>query len=134
MVGNDDRCVVGARVHAKAVQVTKLAECSRRYGSNAKTKRVNGTVVLVELVSHPGKARKSCFITADYELGGDVSKRAELNIRSVGAGDAPAPDPSAVPTGTQPVIQNIAAVATFATAPVQTTSCRMMMRIAPSHY
>ena len=107
MVGTDDRCLVGARVLAKATQVTHLAECSRRYGSNAKTKRVSGTVVSVESLSLPGKTRKSCFITADYELGGDVLKRARLNIRSVGVGDATVADPSTIPTGTQLVNQNI---------------------------
>ena len=98
MDGTDDRCIVGARVHAKATQVTHLEECSRRYGSDAKTKRVSGTVVSVELLSRPEKTRKSCFITADYELGGDVLKRAKLNIRSVRAGEATVADPSTIPT------------------------------------
>ena len=51
---------------------------------------------------------KSCLITADYELGGDVLKRAKHNIRSVDADEATVADPSTIPTGPQLVIQNIA--------------------------
>ena len=54
------------------------------------------------------KTHQSCLITADYELGGDVLKRAKHNIRSVDAGEATVADPSTIPTGTQLVIQNIA--------------------------
>ena len=54
------------------------------------------------------KTHQSCLITADYELGGDVLKRAKHNIRSVDAGEAIVADPSTIPTGTQLVIQNIA--------------------------
>jgi hypothetical protein len=118
MSGTDQRCIVGARVNAKALQVSNLAECTRRYGSNAKTKRVGGTVVSFELLSLPGKARKSCFITADYDLGGGVVKRCRLNIRSLSAGDITT---STETTGTQLMTQNITAVAT-ATAPVVATT------------
>jgi hypothetical protein len=47
---NDPRRVVGARVHARASLVTSLAECSRLFGSLARTKVVAGTVreVLLE--------------------------------------------------------------------------------------
>ena len=106
MVDNDDRRVVGARVHTKASFVTNMAECSRRYGSIAKTKRIGGTVVATELEPLPGKTRKSWWIAADCELGGDAIKCKKLDIRSVTTGDAPAADPSTVPTGTQPVTEN----------------------------
>ena len=42
---DDPRLYIGASVEAKAVFVTSLAECSRRYGTNAKTKVVPGLVV-----------------------------------------------------------------------------------------
>jgi hypothetical protein len=38
------RRVVGARVHAKAIHVSNLAECARRYGALKSTKMVAGTV------------------------------------------------------------------------------------------
>ena len=95
-------------MQAKATQVTHLAECRRRYGSNATTKRVCGAVVSVEWLYLPGKTHESCLITADYELGGDVLKGAKLNIRSAGVGEVTVADPSTIPTGTQLVIQNIA--------------------------
>ena len=61
MVGTDDRCIVGARVHAKATQVPHLAACSRRYGSNGETKRVRGPVVSVEWLYLPGKNSQELF-------------------------------------------------------------------------
>ena len=42
---DDPRLYIGASVEAKAILVTSLAECSRRYGTNAKTKIVPGLVV-----------------------------------------------------------------------------------------
>ena len=62
------------------------------------------------------KTHQSCLITADYELGGDVLKRAKHNIRSVDAGEATVADPSTIPTGTQLVIQRLIIVAIQATA------------------
>ena len=56
-------------------------------GATQKENGFSGTVVSVAWLSLPGKTHKSCFITADYELGGDVLKRAKLNIQSVGAGE-----------------------------------------------
>jgi hypothetical protein len=109
MSGTDQRYIPGAIVNAKAVQVTNLAECSRRYGCNAKTKRVVGKVVSTEFKSLPGNTRKSCFVTADYELGGGVIKTCILNLRSVVAGDLA---PSIETTGTQLGTQSTFAVAT----------------------
>jgi hypothetical protein len=65
MSSNDPRFVVGARVHAKALHVTAIAECHRRYGTNAKTKFVNGTVVLVDSAPSSTQKRAVTLITAD---------------------------------------------------------------------
>ena len=45
----DPQRIVGSMVEAKACHVTNLAECSRRYGSNSKTKRVQGIITHVEV-------------------------------------------------------------------------------------
>ena len=74
MSSNDPRYQVGALVHAKAMHVTALIECHRRYGSNAKTKLVNG------------QKQMGTLITAIYSLGGQCRKVATLNSRSVKAG------------------------------------------------
>ncbi len=77
---------VGALVHAKAMHVTALIECHQRYGSNAKTKVVNGTVSELKTVSSSNKKRTVTLITAIYNLGGQCRKVATMNSRSVKAG------------------------------------------------
>ena len=47
--GDDARLFIGASVEAKAMLITSLAECSRRFGTNAKTKVVPGLVETVPL-------------------------------------------------------------------------------------
>ena len=93
-VASDLRKKDGARVHARAWDVTAHAECARRYGANQKRKRVGGTVISVR--TDTSGQRASYYVTADYELGGSVIKRTELNLRRVTAGDPPAPVPSVV--------------------------------------
>ena len=83
MPGNDPRYVVGARVQAKAHHVTALAECHRRYGVNAKTKFVNGTVVSVDASTSSSGRRAATLLTVDYELGGGTIKRCQLNSRGI---------------------------------------------------
>jgi hypothetical protein len=80
----DPRLVVGAAVEAKAIHVTNLSECSRRYGNNAK-KVVPGFVVSFHQASSPGQPRASTVVVADYYFGGNIVKRVQLNIRSVKA-------------------------------------------------
>ena len=94
-------------MEAKALHVTNLAECSRRYGANKGTKMVQGTVVEVEDIVKPASRRRSTFITADYDLGGGTIKRRKLNIRSVKAAaippaTSPPGDPFATPTTGDP--------------------------------
>jgi hypothetical protein len=44
----DPRTIIGALVSTKACHVTNLADSTRRYGANAKTKLVVGVVLLNE--------------------------------------------------------------------------------------
>jgi hypothetical protein len=80
MPKNDPRSVVKARVQAKAHHVTALAECHRRYGANAKTKFVNGTVVSVDAAASSGGRRAATLITADYKLGDGTIKNGRRRI------------------------------------------------------
>jgi len=81
---DDPRLYIGASVEAKAVFVTSLAECTRRYGTNAKTKVVPGLVMSFGQDSAPpGRTRAITFIVADFYFGDNVVKRGKLNIRSV---------------------------------------------------
>jgi hypothetical protein len=91
----DQRRVVGASITAKAVHVSNLAECTRRYGSNKKTKLLLGTVAAVTNTRNASTNWITTTITGDYDLGGGTMKRATLNIRSVHPYIAP-PNPPAV--------------------------------------
>ena len=90
MSNTNRRFEVGIAVHAKAVHVTNLMECSRRYGSNAKTKLINGTVTEVKTVPSSTSKRVVTLITAIYTLGGPEQKVMTLNSRSVKVGHVPA--------------------------------------------
>ena len=79
----DPRCIVGSMVEVKACHVTNLAECSRRYGSNSKMKRVQGIVTHVEVIKNLTTNRMTTFVTAAYNLGGMMIRPCRLNIRSV---------------------------------------------------
>ena len=76
----DPRRIVGSMVEAKACHVTNLAECSRRYGSNSKTKRVQGIVTHVEVIKNSTTNRTTTFVTAAYDLGGTMIHPCRLNI------------------------------------------------------
>jgi hypothetical protein len=86
----DPRRVVGSRVQAKACHVTNLAECARRYGSNAKSAVVFGTVRDVRNTK-TNTGRQSTIVVVDFILSPGVEKRAMLNIRSLKS--VPAEDP-----------------------------------------
>ena len=76
----DLRNVVGSVVTCKATHITNLAECSRRYGSNAKTKILEGTVA--ELIVDRSNAT-SCaqtYVVGDWELGNGRTKRVKVHI------------------------------------------------------
>ena len=93
----DPRHIVGSMVEAKACHVTNLAECVRRYGSNSKTKRVQGIVTHVEVIKKSTTNRTATFVMAAYDLGGTTIRPCRLNIRSVKA--VPTPTVATVPTG-----------------------------------
>ena len=93
----DPRRIVGSMVEAKACHVTSLAECARRYGSNSKTKKVQGIVTHVEVIKNSTTNRTTTFVTAAYDLGGTTIRPCRLNIRSVKA--VPTPTAATVPTG-----------------------------------
>ena len=87
----DQRKIVGATVHALAVHVTALSECTRRYGSNNKKKLLDGVVIRVD-TKRTQTGRTSTTVVAEYQLGSDgVTKTKEINIQSVKAGAAPLP-------------------------------------------
>jgi hypothetical protein len=112
----DHRGVVGGRVQAKAVHVTNLAECARRFGSNAKTAVVFGTVVEV-LVNQTATGRSQRVVVADYDFGNNVVKRKAINIRSLknAPPDPLLPPPAAPPAENQDISQETEP--TDATAP-----------------
>ena len=84
MPGGDSRRVVGSKVVAKAVHVTNLAECKRRYGANAKKKEVVG--IITEVIATKTRTnRNATHIAATYYMGETTTKRKTLNIRSVRA-------------------------------------------------
>ena len=76
----DPRRIVGSRVEVKACHVTNLAECLRRYGSNSKTKRVQGIMTHVELIKNLTTNSTMTFVTAAYDLGGMMIRPRRLNI------------------------------------------------------
>lgn len=84
---SDPRRCVGSNVHAKAEHVTSFKECQRLFGSCAKTKLVNGTVLeLLTSIMH-GRAKnelKVRWFLNDREI------VKTLHLRSVRAGPVPA--------------------------------------------
>ena len=92
----DPRPIVGSMVEAKACRVTNLAECSHHYGSNSKTKRVQGIVTHVEVIKNSATNRTMTFVMAAYDLGGMMIHPCTLNIRSVKA--VPTPTAATVTT------------------------------------
>jgi hypothetical protein len=92
----DTRRVEGGKVHALALHVSNLSECSRRYGSNTKSKLVNLRVISVQNTP-TATGRTSTLLRALYQLDRETTKEAELNIRSVRSGwvDVPNFDMSA---------------------------------------
>ena len=92
----DPRHIVGSMVEAKACHVMNLAECSCHYGSNSKTKRVQGIVTHVEVIKNSTTNRTTTFVMAAYDLGGTTIHPCRLNIRSVKA--VPTPTAATVTT------------------------------------
>ena len=76
----DPRRIVGSMVEAKACHVTNLAECSHCYGSNSKTKSIQGIITHVEVIKNSTTNRRMMFVMAAYDLGGTMIRPGRLNI------------------------------------------------------
>ena len=79
----DPRKVLGALVTTKATHVTNATECARRYGSNAKTKILVGTVTEVIVDRSNPTNRAQTYIVADWELGTGRTKSSKVHIRFI---------------------------------------------------
>jgi hypothetical protein len=79
----DPRTIIGSLVSTKACHVTNLADSTRRYGANAKTKLVVGVVLSSTSNVAPCGHHALTFVTASYTFGGGVVRRKTLVIRSV---------------------------------------------------
>ena len=88
----DPRKVIGNVVQTKAMYVTHLSECHRRFGSLAKTKVLEGVVTNVENITNPGTNRTSTWIHANWIIDPNTIKSKAINIRSV-TYVVPAPPP-----------------------------------------
>ena len=75
----DNRKTVGDEISTLACHVTHLSECSRRYGANAKNRRVNGVVISVEK-RQTKTGRYSTYINGEYDFGNGTKKSAILFI------------------------------------------------------
>ena len=95
MAPTDPHCTIGPKTNAKAVHITSLVKCLRRYGANTETKILVGTVLAVEIGTKAtalGRIR-TLFVTR-FDLGGGSMKVATINIRSVKIHTPEPPRPS----------------------------------------
>ena len=84
MVQIDPLCTIGTKIETKAVHVTSLVECSRRYGSNKKKIILVGIFLEVEIGPKATVfGRRRNFVAAKFYLSGGDTKVATINIRSV---------------------------------------------------
>ena len=82
MAPSNPRCNIRTKVDIKAVIVTSLDECLRRYGENKKTIIIVGTILEVEIgpkATALGRCRT--FVVAKFDLGGGDMKLATIKIR-----------------------------------------------------
>ena len=78
------RCTIRTKTKIKAVHVTSLAKCSRRYGANKKTRLLVGTVLEMKIgPKATALGRRRIFVFTRFYLGGGSMKVATINIRSV---------------------------------------------------
>ena len=66
---------------SKARQVTSLSECSRRYGSNSKSKLLIG-IVFKTSGDKLATSHLRMNVHARFELGGGIFKSFKINLRS----------------------------------------------------
>ena len=82
------RFIIGKFVTAKSIHVLHLSEFARHYGSDKKTKMLDGLVITnVNIPTATGRA--SWFVRVWFHLGGGQTKLHELSVRSVKKVSAP---------------------------------------------
>ena len=82
------RFIIIECVTEKEIHVLHLSECARRYGSDKKTKRLDGLVITdVNIPTATGTA--SWFVPVRFHLGGGRTKLHELSFSSVNKSAAP---------------------------------------------
>ena len=89
---------IGANVRTKTTNVTSLAECKRRYGTNFKVATVTG--VVVEVVVPPKGSGKQTSLRIDWDVGNEKSKK-EVKIRNIQVVEKMQLPTSTKETGTQ---------------------------------
>jgi hypothetical protein len=89
----DMRKVIGSAITCKASHVIALPECSKRYGTYAKTKILDGLVTNVITDRSNPTGRCQTYIEGDFDLGNGRSKISRVHIRFVGLKDVPVPPP-----------------------------------------
>ena len=87
-MGDVGRFVIGECVTAKAIHVLHLSECARCYGSDKKTKRLDG-LVITNVNKPTDTGRASWFVRVWFHLGGGQTKLHKLSVRSVKKSAAP---------------------------------------------
>ena len=78
----DPQKLVGKILEAKALHVTSLAECLKRYGANISSKWLKGFVVNTTTTMSSTKNRTAITVTEDYNLVEGTIKGATITIRS----------------------------------------------------
>ena len=91
MVNPKTRYEHGDSIMAKAIHVTSLAECTRRFGRENKTKMVHGKVLSV-YTKQTATGRNSRYVRGQFDLGGGSLKVMDINVRSI---KAPPKEPEA---------------------------------------
>ena len=80
----DPRCTIRIKIDTYGMLVTSLAECSRCYRANKKTRILVGTVLDVEMFPKATTSvRRRTFVVAKFDLVGGDTNVATTNIRSV---------------------------------------------------
>ena len=74
----------GDRVLAKAMYVTSLAEYTRLFGRQSKSKMIGGKVLSV-YNKKTAIGRNSRYVQCQFDLGGGSTKVADVNIRFIQA-------------------------------------------------
>ena len=95
MAPTDPICIIRTKIKTKAVHVTSLANLSRYYGANKKTRILVGAVLEVEIGPKATVlGRRRNFVVKRFDLCGGAMKLATINIRSAKLHTPEPPRPS----------------------------------------